>query len=579
MTTSGLRFSRYEVGERLGKGGFGVVHVAKDIELGREVAIKFLKPEYQSRTQVVQRFLQEARAAARIGHPGIVTVFECGQIAGTNSRIDGTAYIVMERLIGQSLADRITAKGRLAPAVAIGIARQLATALAAAHAASIIHRDLKPDNVYLLRDQAVVGGERVKILDFGVAKLAEKSDNDVHTHSQMMLGTPRYMAPEQARSASRVDHRSDIYGLGCMLYELVCGRPPFNGDIGDIIIQHQSAKPVAPRHVVPSTPVELDALILKMLAKQPDDRPSTMTEVDAALAAVPDPSDVMDDQAPTVVRSIPETIAPDSESDPVPIQRPSKPRVSAVIPRVSASLPAQRPSTPLPVQRPSTPLPVKSPTLGTFGGDDNTTIAVLSRSRQRMLAVIGGAVGGVLLVCLIALWARGRAEPAKPGVTPPDAAVLELRPVPPIEQLRGDEPQLRVACSSHQTNRNWIGLEACGQELAKLDPTQGQQFVWRAARESRAEVALRQVRDAVKSEAFKHATTTLAEIGDDSVYRNDAEAAVDGLRKHLADVTIAELRKLDTDCKRFDARLHQAEVAYGFDFASSLRGRVKCVAP
>ena len=161
MSVVGLRIGRYEVGERIGKGGFGVVHLANDGELGREVAIKFLRPEYMTRTQVVQRFLQEARTCAKIGHPGIVTVFECGQVANTATDADGMAYIAMELLHGESLADRLARVRRLPWASATEIARQVALALEAAHRAGIIHRDLKPDNIFLVTDAAMPGGERV----------------------------------------------------------------------------------------------------------------------------------------------------------------------------------------------------------------------------------------------------------------------------------------------------------------------------------------------------------------------------------------------------------------------------------
>ncbi len=287
MTTVGLRIGRYEIGERLGKGGFGVVHVARDLELGREVAIKFLRPEYMTRVQVVQRFLQEARACAKIGHPGIVTVFEAGIVEGTGQRIDGTAFIVMERLRGESLGDRLRMRGRQPAIAAIGIARQLAAALHVAHGAGIIHRDLKPDNVYLVRDAAVVGGERVKILDFGVAKLSDPDpDEDPNTHSHMMLGTPRYMSPEQARGAAKVDHRTDIYALGCLVYELVCGKTPFGGDVGEVLVSHQTAPITPPRELVTSIPAALDELIVRMLAKDPDARPPTMRAVDDELDLV-----------------------------------------------------------------------------------------------------------------------------------------------------------------------------------------------------------------------------------------------------------------------------------------------------
>jgi len=281
----GLRFGRYEVGARIGKGGFGVVHLARDTELGRDIAIKFLKPEYLMRPQIVQRFLQEARAAAKIGHAGIVTVFECGHVDGTGLRVDGTAFIAMELLRGESLADRLLNGGRMSAGKAIAIGRQLADALGAAHAASIIHRDLKPDNVFLVPDAAAVGGERVKVLDFGVAKLAEPADLGVDTHSQVLLGTPRYMSPEQSRSATKIDTRSDVYALGCMLFELVAGRAPFDGDAGDLIAKHQR-DPAPDLRARAPVPEPYAALVAQMLEKSPDARPQTMARVGAALAAM-----------------------------------------------------------------------------------------------------------------------------------------------------------------------------------------------------------------------------------------------------------------------------------------------------
>jgi len=189
---SGVRIGKYEIGQKLGQGGFGILYAARDAELGRDIAIKILRPEHAFRTQVVQRFLQEARAAARIAHPGIVTVFESGQVSGTDTRADGTVYIAMELLAGDTLANRLRRGGRMPYGMAIGFCRQIATALAAAHQAGIVHRDLKPQNIFVVSDPSVVGGERIKILDFGIAKLADDLGSAINTHSMVMLGTPMY---------------------------------------------------------------------------------------------------------------------------------------------------------------------------------------------------------------------------------------------------------------------------------------------------------------------------------------------------------------------------------------------------
>jgi serine/threonine protein kinase len=274
------RISKYEIGRMLGRGGFGEIYAARDTELGREVAIKVLRGEHTQRPQLVQRFLQEARAAARINHPGIVTVFECGQTDA------GVVYIAMELLAGETLAARIHREPLELPAI-VSLTRQLAGALAAAHATGIVHRDLKPQNVFLVPDPDAVGGVRVKILDFGIAKLTDALGSSVQTHSMEMMGTPLYMSPEQCKSSATVDARSDIYALGCIVFELLAGRTPFEGDPGELIAKHQLVAPPALHELVTGAPPELEALVAKMLAKAPSDRPQTMTDVADALEAVP----------------------------------------------------------------------------------------------------------------------------------------------------------------------------------------------------------------------------------------------------------------------------------------------------
>ncbi|HEY3806344.1 MAG TPA: serine/threonine-protein kinase [Kofleriaceae bacterium] len=274
------RISKYEIGRMLGRGGFGEIYAARDPELGREIAIKVLRGEHTQRPQLVQRFLQEARAAARINHPGIVTVFECGQTDA------GVVYIAMELLAGETLAARIQREPLELPAI-VSLTRQLAGALAAAHATGIVHRDLKPQNVFLVPDPDAVGGVRVKILDFGIAKLTDALGTSVQTHSMEMMGTPLYMSPEQCKSSATVDARSDIYALGCIVFELLACRTPFEGDPGELIAKHQLVAPPALHELVTGVPPELEALVAKMLAKAPADRPQTMTAVADALETVP----------------------------------------------------------------------------------------------------------------------------------------------------------------------------------------------------------------------------------------------------------------------------------------------------
>lgn len=275
---SGHTIGKYKLGKKLGEGAFGLVFIAHDTGLDRDVALKFLRPHHILNPQAFERFLQEARSVAKLSHPGIVTVHELG------TADDGIAFIAMELLQGESLNDRLNRVGRFSPDTAKEICLQIASTLNAAHVAGIVHRDLKPDNLFLIADPTMPGRERVKVLDFGIAKLAHTQMTSVQTGS-LLIGTPRYMSPEQCRSSANVDCRSDIYALGCILYELVCGRPPFEGTPGELITKHQLASVLPACEIVPELPHQLDCLISRMLAKDPRERPQTMGHVQSELTS------------------------------------------------------------------------------------------------------------------------------------------------------------------------------------------------------------------------------------------------------------------------------------------------------
>ena len=275
----GGRVGRYEIREKIGQGAFGFVFIARDTNLDRDVALKVLNPSHVTNAEITQRFLQEARAAARIAHPGIITMLDCGQVTTT---IASTAYIAMELLQGETLTSRLKRSGKLRPDIAVEITRQIACALDAAHRANVLHRDLKPDNIHVVPDPAHASGERIKILDFGLAKVTHNN----MTNAQSVFGTPRYMSPEQCRSSGQIDQRSDVYSLGCILFELICGRPPFDGELRETIKQHLHTTAPRARLYSPEIVPELDELIARMLAKDVNERPQTMSAVQHVLQRV-----------------------------------------------------------------------------------------------------------------------------------------------------------------------------------------------------------------------------------------------------------------------------------------------------
>ncbi|HEX3758322.1 MAG TPA: protein kinase, partial [Kofleriaceae bacterium] len=266
--------------QRIGEGGMGSVWLAEHVALGRRAALKVLHPEFSTRADIVARFFNEAKAATAIADPGIVQIFDFGQ------HVDGSAYIVMEWLDGEPLDRRLRRVGALALADGLRLMRQVASTLGAAHACGIIHRDLKPENIYVVRDLEVPGGERAKVLDFGIAKLVGERAG-VKTQTAAVMGTPMFMSPEQCRGAGLVDQRSDVYALGCVLFTLVTGRPPFDADgVGDIIAMHLREPAPAPSQRRPGIPPEIDQLVLRCLAKDPAQRFASAGELAVAIGAL-----------------------------------------------------------------------------------------------------------------------------------------------------------------------------------------------------------------------------------------------------------------------------------------------------
>ena len=271
----GSTIGNYQVVSLLGEGGMGKVYLAHHPGIGRRSAIKVLHANLAGDPAAVSRFFTEARASNAIRHPNIVEIFDSGTLES------GAPYIIMEHLEGETLGARMARGLALGPA--LDFACQAASALAAAHSRQVVHRDLKPENLFITadpRETRTPPRELVKVLDFGVAKLQERLEEPAHrTRSGSLVGTPRYMSPEQCLGEGRIDERSDIYSLGVIVYEMVCGRPPFVTEaVGAVINMHINRPPDPPRQVNPAISAPLEATILRALAKSPADRYPNMGE-------------------------------------------------------------------------------------------------------------------------------------------------------------------------------------------------------------------------------------------------------------------------------------------------------------
>jgi serine/threonine-protein kinase len=342
----------------------GVVYLGQHTLLGRRAAIKVLLPEFSARPEIVNRFFHEARAVTTISDPGIVQVFDFGH------HIDGSAFIVMELLEGEPMDKRLDRIGRFGLSECLRFMQLMCASLAAVHARGIVHRDLKPENIFIVRDPGVVGGERAKLLDFGIAKLSTDEPGTARTRIGALLGTPMYMSPEQCRGAGDVDHHSDIYTIACVMFTMLTGRPPFDRqDLGELIVAHLREPPPLASSWVPEIPDFVDQILQRCLRKSPADRFGSMTELGQALAAAEHR-----------------------------LQRPS-----AATPAIDpATALAQAAPAPLPVQPiPSAVLRPQPTTLGTSAGESTSPAPVRARSWGAAVSI--GAVALASIIVLVAL--------------------------------------------------------------------------------------------------------------------------------------------------------------------------------
>ncbi|WP_428266165.1 protein kinase domain-containing protein [Haliangium sp.] len=414
----GRTLGSYQITGELSAGGMGAVYKGVHTLIGRSAAIKVLLPELSEDPEFVQRFFNEAKATAAIGHPGIVEILDFGF-----DDQDGGAYLVMELLDGLPMTRLLGAP--MDPERALALCSHVLSALGAAHAKGIVHRDLKPGNIMVVPDPGVAFGERTKLLDFGIAKLIHNQDESFKTRTGLVMGTPTYMAPEQCRGAGRVDHRADLYAMGCILFHMLCGQPPFMSDgAGEVLGMHQFLPAPSPRSLCDQIDPELDALVLRLLAKSPDDRPATAEDVRAALApmlGLPTPSRRAPSITPlpsaSAVTSSPVAVAPTHALPPVTLAVSAAP--VAASPHTPANLASEIP--------PQTPIgaaaaaaaPTPSARSASTSAPTTLNSSVTSRPataptpRARRLPLVAGAIA-VAALAAIGSWMALRT----PAVTP-----------------------------------------------------------------------------------------------------------------------------------------------------------------
>ena len=284
---------RYQLGDVVGHGGMAEVHTGTDLRLGRHVAIKVLRPDLARDPAFLNRFRREAQAAAGLNHPNIVAVYDTGEDQmQTSVGIVTVPWIVMEKVEGVTLRQVLASGRKITPERALDIADGVLAALDYSHRHGIVHRDIKPANIMITQSG------NIKVMDFGIARALSDAAATM-TNTNAVMGTAQYLSPEQARGEI-VDARSDLYSTGCLLYELLTGVPPFTGDSPvAVAYQHVSATPIAPSKINPSVPEAFDALVMNALAKSPDDRYSTASEMRSDVARL------LQGEATTVLRRTP----------------------------------------------------------------------------------------------------------------------------------------------------------------------------------------------------------------------------------------------------------------------------------
>lgn len=407
---------KYQLLARIGAGGMGAVYQARRVHIGDEVAVKVLHAQYVTEASAVERFRREARAAAMLRHPSVVAIYDFGEARGNDP-----AFIVMELVEGISLRTLLQRERRLAPERAVALMREICAGVGAAHRHHVVHRDLKPDNVIVTAPTHTGEFEKVKVLDFGIAKLRDLTPDQSLTQTGAVLGTPYYMSPEQCRGDA-LDARSDVYSLGAMLYEMMAGQPPFTAStITGVVAKHLTETPRPLSQYVAITPT-LEASIMRALAKDPNWRQTD------AIAFARDLQSALQTFSPRVIDVTPEPrAASHSLSEPTVVVPPPQPTVPPRAAQTVASGPASMPgpATPSLGNPPRPVIPVAHPV---------TTLpsAVEKTVRQNRSMVYWASVSATVLILLagVGAWLVQYAElipkqavtNASPSPTPPPVA-------------------------------------------------------------------------------------------------------------------------------------------------------------
>jgi serine/threonine-protein kinase len=480
---------RYQILRKIGEGGMGVVFAARHVVIERPLAVKVLRREVMRDSSIIKRFVQEAKAASRTGHPNIVDVTDFGTTS------NGLTYQVMEFLEGPTLAAVIARSAPLSADRAVRIATQIARALGSAHEKRIIHRDIKPDNIFLLER----GGRSdfVKIVDFGIAKMTAvtgtPTDAPRLTKAGSVFGTPEYMSPEQAAGRDDIDRRADIYALGIITYEMLTGHVPLRGDSPLKTLSMQ----ISERAVLPSrirsdlrVPPALEAAVMRALEKNPEDRFGTMAELVSDFEKAVEPAQPLEEPPPRVSSALklaplpPGADAAAIAAARVPSTRPTTPRPASSPPPTLSPQPTSSPS---PVRRrPSTrryrdePQFVASDRPLNFTHIDEHAAKPTPRRRRRLGYLAAIALGGTAVAALGVIAARQRAaslpagftEDARGDVAPPfaDAAdslrVAEL----PVDAALGADAGLVVDAASGPADAGLVPAALVALRVVTMPP-------------------------------------------------------------------------------------------------------------